>query len=582
MFRAKSNNRSLSRRHPIAGMSLSLVLGMGVLFVVAWRSNRAQYEAAVALVTADLARGLDGRLNEIEDAVETHERERFTLYDSLKTSFDLAQRYDFFTIREGRAVPCGAILPAGRPKESGAFAERALARGREAAAAGRNDRAHEYFAIALRVELAATNHIAIAAQACLERLRLNGYRDEAALAGLVYILHEAVGEPLSPVDRAAIEDELTARIPRYQERLAAARRSWALARAVSGAVAGQVVPLRTVAADRLLSVDHRGRAFLFSSSWLAARSSGELYHFTLRPPNGTFALSVQRHGLPIYGWVSAETAEGRCIAARRQYRATRNMLGLVLLLAVAMLTGIVVVLRREREVTALRGAFIAGVSHELRTPLSLIKLHAESLCRPGIPAEKKETYAHTILTEAGRLDGLVSNVLDLSRIDRGLFEPNIESVDISVLCQEVLDAFSAWLKPEGFAITGDIEPGIMARTDRRVLPQVLYNLVDNAAKYSGDSKEISVTLSRAGEHVRLRVADQGIGIPVRFKPYIFEPYRRDEDSRVTAKRGSGIGLYVVKQLLDKTGATITVSDNKPHGTIVDVAFLSGEHSSKGA
>ncbi len=250
----------------------------------------------------------------------------------------------------------------------------------------------------------------------------------------------------------------------------------------------------------------------------------------------------------------------------------------MVLLAAFLSAGLALTSQRRLKLDTMRTDFIATVSHELRTPLSLIRLHAETLHHGRIPESKVGDYHQTILTEAERLTGIVNNVLDFSRMERGKLELHPEPTDLSALCERIIESFQSRLEQNGFELEQNIQPGIIFPVDALAYSQILFNLIDNALKYSDSEKNIRVELESTDDWNILCVSDRGIGIPDKLKKKIFDDFIRSNDRKVTAQRGSGIGLSVAKQLVEKMGGTIDVQDNKPEGSVFTVKLRNGHET----
>jgi signal transduction histidine kinase len=237
---------------------------------------------------------------------------------------------------------------------------------------------------------------------------------------------------------------------------------------------------------------------------------------------------------------------------------------LPLLLAVFTLTlalfGVAVVqLRRQQELVRLRDDFVSGVSHELRTPLAQIRLFADLLetGRLHDPAQRDRSV-RIINEESRRLTYLVENILHFSRAQRDANRLSPQPVEVGPLVREIVDAFAPLAREADFAVR--VEEGVVARIDRDAFRQVLLNLLDNAAKYGPRGQTVQVGMGVAGFAVRVWVADQGPGVPREDRARIWEPYRRLERDAEAATGGSGIGLAVVRDLVELHGGRVWVED----------------------
>jgi signal transduction histidine kinase len=237
---------------------------------------------------------------------------------------------------------------------------------------------------------------------------------------------------------------------------------------------------------------------------------------------------------------------------------------LPLLLAVFGLTlalfGVAVVqLRRQQQLVRLRDDFVSGVSHELRTPLAQIRLFADLLetGRLQDPAQRARSV-RIINEESRRLTYLVENILHFSRAQRDANRLSPGPVEVGALVREIVDAFAPLARDAEFVTR--VEDGVVARIDCDAFRQVLLNLLDNAAKYGPRGQTVQVGMTVAGFAVRVWVADEGPGVPLEDRARIWEPYRRLERDAEAASGGSGIGLAVVRDLVELHGGRAWVED----------------------
>jgi signal transduction histidine kinase len=245
----------------------------------------------------------------------------------------------------------------------------------------------------------------------------------------------------------------------------------------------------------------------------------------------------------------------------------------VAVLGLAALYRMVVVVLRYAEQ---RGNFVAAVTHELKTPLTAIRMYGEMLRDGMVPSEaKRDEYHRHITAESERLGRLVDNVLELSRLENGTRRARLDWGDLGAVCRDVEALVRPHVEGAGFALRLDLEAGLPAvRFDRDALMQVLFNLVDNAVKYSNgtNAKEILLRCRRAGGDLRLTVADCGPGVPAHDLRRIFEPFYRGENELTRRTRGTGIGLALVRGLADEMGARVTGHNLPEGGFEVELAF----------
>jgi two-component system phosphate regulon sensor histidine kinase PhoR len=220
---------------------------------------------------------------------------------------------------------------------------------------------------------------------------------------------------------------------------------------------------------------------------------------------------------------------------------------------------------------------VANVSHELRTPLSMIRLGAETLKRGGtrLPEKQRHEIEDSILREVLHLSHLVENVLDVARIQNSsakalAFTP----VYPRDLLTSLISTYESWIRSRGFDVTLHIDDAIDEQSwDRDAVSRAVLNLIDNAIKYSGDENRIiDVTLRQMEAFVVIEVKDRGIGIEADDLTHIFEPYYRAQFSDTQTRRGAGLGLTLVQQIIASHGGTIEVESRPGAGSTFRLLF----------
>ena len=235
------------------------------------------------------------------------------------------------------------------------------------------------------------------------------------------------------------------------------------------------------------------------------------------------------------------------------------LLAVVLVIAVALTLVAVRQLRRESELVDLRSGFVASVSHELRTPLAQIRLFLETLRLGRFETDQQRDWLLGHLDrETLRLTHLVENVLHFSRTRRQATPPPLEPTDVGAEIEETVRAFAPLALPRQVAVVTDLGEGLVVPLDRSRFRQMLLNLLDNAVKYGPAGQTVTVRAERAGGVVRVSVADQGPGVESGERERIWEPYYRGRGSAVRAVGGSGIGLAVVREAVERHGGRATL------------------------
>ena len=242
------------------------------------------------------------------------------------------------------------------------------------------------------------------------------------------------------------------------------------------------------------------------------------------------------------------------------------------LLTFALVGGIVLALRmaaREVKLSQMKADFVSNVSHELRTPLASIRVFGEFMKLGRVKDEVKiREYGEYIETESRRLTQLINNILDFSRIESGRKTYQFERADLSAVVCATLKTHEVQLRQNGFVL--DFEKPMTdlpeVEIDSDAISQVFVNLLDNAVKYSGESRKIKVSLGQRDSFVTVAVKDYGIGIPREEQNKIFEKFYRVSTGLVHDVKGSGLGLSLVKHIVAAHRGKVTVESEPGKGS----------------
>ncbi len=253
--------------------------------------------------------------------------------------------------------------------------------------------------------------------------------------------------------------------------------------------------------------------------------------------------------------------------------ASSQSIYLYMFLAIAsiMLFGLVLTVRavgHELELARLKSKFVSTVSHEFRSPLTSIRQLAEMLQAGRVPSEDRRRHYYDVLVEqSSRLSTLVTNILDLARIEEGRKEFRFEAVDVGPLVDELVTMTRHRVGHEGYAVETHVtEPFPPVRADRNSIVQALANLVDNALQYSGDAKRVNLYASSGDGYVAITVEDQGVGIPRRDLDRVFDRFYRGGNELTRSVRGSGLGLTLVKEIVEAHGGSVHVESELGSGS----------------
>jgi signal transduction histidine kinase len=266
----------------------------------------------------------------------------------------------------------------------------------------------------------------------------------------------------------------------------------------------------------------------------------------LRIP-GAFIRSVDASAQQELWYIGAATAMFLCILG----------LGIVLLIRVSW----------HIRWYQVRSDFVSGISHDLKTPLSLIRLYSETLAgdEQSFPPEERKNFIRIIARESERLSRLIDNVLDFSRIEKGKKTYELYEGDLAVTVAQTVEDYSDYLNLRGFSVKTGIQPNVPSvKFNREEVSQAILNLLDNARKYSGDSRLIRVHLWLLDGNIIIEIQDYGVGIPQEEIDNIFQPFYRVANQN--EKGGCGLGLYLVAQVMQNHNGRIEVESELGKGS----------------
>jgi two-component system, OmpR family, phosphate regulon sensor histidine kinase PhoR len=245
--------------------------------------------------------------------------------------------------------------------------------------------------------------------------------------------------------------------------------------------------------------------------------------------------------------------------------------GLVFLI---ILLGIVFMIRkslkRERQMNELQQNFLQSVSHELKTPLASIGLFIETLQKHDLTEEKRKDIYLRSLSEVKRLNHLISDILTARNIESENYFVHNVTIDLDVYLDDKIRMFRQTLLKE-YEVNLETEK-ISIEFDKEALDSIFYNLVENACKYAPEKSLIEIKLKQQQAKVILQITDQGIGLDSAAKERVFEKFYRVENESTRKFKGTGLGLYITKFLVEKNKGKIILKDNEPKGLLVEIQF----------
>jgi K+-sensing histidine kinase KdpD len=214
--------------------------------------------------------------------------------------------------------------------------------------------------------------------------------------------------------------------------------------------------------------------------------------------------------------------------------------------------------------------FLLAVTHELKTPIAAIRLNSQTLKNRKLTEEQSQDLCADIITESNRLETLVNNILLATQFEQNTSLGNWQRTDLSLLVEAQIKRFQQ-LFPER-TVNSNIQSNIQLEVEETMIVSLLFNLLENANKYSPISESISVKLKGSDHLVLLEIADLGMGIPLEERKSVFEKFHRVGNEQTRSQKGTGLGLYIVKQICKAHRAEINISDNTPCGSRFQITF----------
>ena len=220
-----------------------------------------------------------------------------------------------------------------------------------------------------------------------------------------------------------------------------------------------------------------------------------------------------------------------------------------------------------KEIDTLKSDFVSTVSHDLRSPLTLMRGYATMLEMAGALNEQQRNYARMIVQGVDNMAKLVNNLLDLGRIDFGV-GLQVESIPVLDILERVTGSLQMQAKQKGISLGVEIPRDLphAIEADAALLQQALYNLVENALKYTPQGGEVTIHLQTAPSDLTFAVQDSGIGIPKNDLPRLFEKFYRGTNREALAQRGTGLGLAIVKSIAERHGGSVWVESELGQGS----------------
>tara|TARA_B100001540_G_scaffold315534_1_gene343031 strand:+ start:195 stop:1088 length:894 start_codon:yes stop_codon:yes gene_type:complete len=226
---------------------------------------------------------------------------------------------------------------------------------------------------------------------------------------------------------------------------------------------------------------------------------------------------------------------------------------------------------KEIQVGNQQKNFLLAITHELKTPIASLKLYLQTLLKRTLNPSKQEEILNKSVKDADRLNALVENILLATKIDDNGLPLNPERINLSEMMEKVtldmLESSGKTVDVEFF-----IEPEVYFQGDKDAFYSILINLIGNALKYSPEKSSICVTLVQKGKETALSISDEGPGVSMDETEKIFDKFYRSGNEETRSQKGTGLGLYIVKKLVEQHNGMIQVKPNVPSGSIFVASF----------
>jgi two-component system, OmpR family, phosphate regulon sensor histidine kinase PhoR len=227
--------------------------------------------------------------------------------------------------------------------------------------------------------------------------------------------------------------------------------------------------------------------------------------------------------------------------------------------------------KKEEKLSQQQHNFLLSVTHELKSPIASAKLQLQTIQKHELSREQQNIIVTNAINDTDRLNTLVENILIASKIENGAIILEKELINISKYIHDVVSNMQQTFRFNRNLVL-NICPDIHLSIDKTGFASIVMNLFENAVKYSPDKSSITVSLEKKKSDIVFSVADQGVGIDKQEKGNIFKKFYRVGSEDTRNAKGTGLGLYIVKNLVEQHGGIILVKDNVPNGCIFEVTF----------
>ncbi len=227
-------------------------------------------------------------------------------------------------------------------------------------------------------------------------------------------------------------------------------------------------------------------------------------------------------------------------------------------------------IKKELQLSKRQTNFLLSVTHELKTPLAAIKLYLQTLQKRELDELKKKEVIDKAINENEGLEGLIDNILNASRIENNALRPVKTTINLSILMNQLIDRIEK--RYQCAFINRQIKPEITIAVDAFFIETILNNLIDNAQKYAGNDAQITVFLALKERNVVFGVRDLGPGISDMDQKEVFKKFFRSGNEEQRQQKGSGLGLFIVSELVKIHQGKVLYKKNKPTGSVFEITL----------
>lgn len=228
-------------------------------------------------------------------------------------------------------------------------------------------------------------------------------------------------------------------------------------------------------------------------------------------------------------------------------------------------------IKKELKFSQRQNNFLLSVTHELKTPLAANKLYLQTVVKRDLEPSKRTELIEKAIAENKRLEAMIDNILNASRLENQVIQLHREQFNLSDLLQEIADRFNKSLQKE--LIHTDLISGVKVEADLFMIETTINNLIENALKYAGNQKPIVLYLKRTVDsRIVFGVRDEGPGIPLEFQTEIFKKFVRSGNEETRSQKGTGLGLFIAAEFIRIHGGKIIYRNNTPMGSNFEITL----------